>query len=279
MSLLNKYYSLKQIIKGIKNQDKKIICFIYDKTIDKIEIISIEIIGNKINSEDIFYDAVVSIKRQIDRTLDFKIENISFQEYFLAICKMIAQQNYTIKEYTDAEIVEEIKNDNNKVWQYMKITVYPMILNLVIKNSGNKEDAEDIYQQAIITVIRNIRDKPDFKLTSKFSTYFFAICQNLNLKRINRKTPDYEGDLSTIETNADDNIDDKISKLEAIKDLRFAISQLGEKCQKIIRLRDLEEMKFKEIGEKLGMKENTANQLHRRCLCELIKIMKKLNKF
>lgn len=95
-----------------------------------------------------------------------------------------------MRKYTDHEIIEDLKNRNGEAVRYLLKKFLPMIKYMgkdfkysdgeIIIQAG-EEDAEDVFQEALYIIIKRI-DSGDLKLSSKFSTFFYAVCKNL-LKR------------------------------------------------------------------------------------------------
>jgi len=51
-----------------------------------------------------------------------------------------------------------------------------MILQLIINNNGDEDDAKDIYQEAIIVLYNKIKSGK-FELSSKLKTYIYSVCR------------------------------------------------------------------------------------------------------
>ncbi len=58
---------------------------------------------------------------------------------------------------------------------------------LIRKNSGTYEDAQEIFQEAMIRIYRKTFD-PDFYLTCAFSTYLYSVARFLWLKELAKKS-------------------------------------------------------------------------------------------
>ena len=82
----------------------------------------------------------------------------------------------------DDQIIEQLKLGNHTVFKHL-YNHYGIVENYILKNSGNKEDAKDIFQNALIIFYKKAISS-EFELTSKISTYIFAIAQNLWLKKL-----------------------------------------------------------------------------------------------
>ena len=92
-----------------------------------------------------------------------------------------------MKEYTEKEIVESLKNDNSEVVRYIYKRYLPMIRLLVYKYGGSDEDSKDIFQEALCILITNIRQE-DFILKFKLKTYVYSICDNLCKRELEKQT-------------------------------------------------------------------------------------------
>ena len=60
------------------------------------------------------------------------------------------------------------------------------MVKMVLKNNGTEEEAQDIYQDALIVFWEKVV-KDELTLTAKISTYLYSICYNLWLKELDRK--------------------------------------------------------------------------------------------
>lgn len=58
-----------------------------------------------------------------------------------------------------------------------------LVLKYVLRNSGTREDAEDLLQDGILAVLQRM-ERPDFELRVPPHAYLFAVCRNLWLKRL-----------------------------------------------------------------------------------------------
>lgn len=63
---------------------------------------------------------------------------------------------------------------------------FPKIVDFILRNSGTKEDARDIFQESLLVLIENVYKK-DFKLTSSIGTYLYAISKHLWFEELRHK--------------------------------------------------------------------------------------------
>jgi RNA polymerase sigma factor (sigma-70 family) len=83
-----------------------------------------------------------------------------------------------VKEYTDIEIIECLRNRQSYVVHYLSDRYLPMIRLMVANLGGNPEDAKDIFQEGLMIMIEKF-DNKEFSLTCKFKTFLYCVCENL----------------------------------------------------------------------------------------------------
>src|SRR5438105_3491460 len=89
----------------------------------------------------------------------------------------------------DAQVIELLKANNYSKASQKLYAYFPVIKKLVLKNNGTKQDAEDIYQEALIILMRKSREA-NFMLTCSVNTYLYSVCRflwNDRLKARNKK--------------------------------------------------------------------------------------------
>jgi len=167
----------------------------------------------------------------------------------------------------DQEIVALIRNSQYDVSLNKLYKRFPQIRKMILANGGGADDAEDIFQDALIILIRNIREN-DFKLTSELSTYLFSVCRFLwkdELKKKNRLVPDFllNGEAEFEEQE----MEGIIERENQAKLAEKVISELKERCRELLLLFYEGQMKLKDIAIKMGYNsENTAKNQKYKCL-------------
>ena len=79
---------------------------------------------------------------------------------------------------------------------------FPAFKNSFIKSGGNKLDAEDIFQDALLILIEKVTDR-DFILTCNVNSYLFSICRNLTLEHFRKKGKEVKLQLEKIDDSCD----------------------------------------------------------------------------
>ena len=174
---------------------------------------------------------------------------------------------------TDSEIVLGILNNSEIVLKRLYTTYFPMILQLIINNSGNEDDAKDIYQEAIIVLYNKIKSG-EFELSSKLKTYIYSVCRRLWLKRLSQMNR-YGGDIRDFEEYLP--VDDEVEKHND-RDIQFnkmeaALQLLGEPCKTIMEDFYIHNRSMQEICERFGYTnaDNAKTQKYK-CLQRLKKL-------
>jgi RNA polymerase sigma factor (sigma-70 family) len=88
------------------------------------------------------------------------------------------EEGFKVKEYTDIEIIECLRNRQSYVVRYLWERYIPMVRLMVSHTGGTVEDAKDVFQDSLIIMLEKI-DSREFALTCRFKTYLFSVCENL----------------------------------------------------------------------------------------------------
>jgi RNA polymerase sigma factor (sigma-70 family) len=141
-----------------------------------------------------------------------------------------------MKKYSGEEIIQGILNHNEKIIYYIYSENYRIIKQLVKTNNGTDEDADDIFQEAIMVIYRKIRDN-NFNLYVAFGTYLYAVAKNIwqnELKRRSQKinTTDNFEEIQ----DGDNDIFVNLVKNEKHELVWHYFEKLSSDCQKVIKL-------------------------------------------
>ena len=143
--------------------------------------------------------------------------------------------------YSDSEIVEAIKSGGRGRqdvirFLYKQNDLKTKIIQFVQRNSGNFQDGQDMFHEGIIVMDRNIR-QDKFKMESSVNGYIFSICRFLWMNQIRK-----QGKMTLTEDNTRlDEVEESTPETQLFDEeqknvLRKLMSQLGERCQKILEL-------------------------------------------
>lgn len=152
-----------------------------------------------------------------------------------------------LKRLADHKVIERIQQGDESMLIYLYKDHYTMIRNYVLKNSGDEGMVDDILQESVIAVWKNV-NKKDFLLQSKLSTYVMAIAKNLWFKELKKKTRfklvDESEKLNEPSEEQKQNFDHSI--------IVQLVKEMDETCRKLLSYFYFDELENKVIAEKLG---------------------------
>ena len=143
------------------------------------------------------------------------------------------------------------------------------LFHTVIRLVGNTEDARDVVQE---TFLRAYQYRDSFHGDALFFTWLYRIAANavISLKRKRRHVRGFQvcGDEKTINDPPDVSLTNQPSRaLEIAEDERIvheALSQLSDEHRVVLVMKDMEEMKYEDMAEILGVPVGTIrSRLHR----------------
>lgn len=167
---------------------------------------------------------------------------------------------------TDREVVLGILNNSEEALNKLYAGYYSMVLQFILNNNGDEDDAKDVYQEAIIVLYNKIKSG-NFELSSKLKTYIYSVSRRIWLKKLaqqSKKTSniaDFE-DVLAVEDDVEqhEQKDMQFDKMEA------ALESLGEPCKTIIQDFYIHSLSMQDICEKFGY-TNTDNAKTQKYKC------------
>lgn len=88
--------------------------------------------------------------------------------------------------HVDDSLIKGLINDDNKAISQIYSTCYNPVRSYICKNSGEENDARDIFQEAIMVVYDKAKHN-QLNLTCSLKTYIFSIARLLWLKQLKKK--------------------------------------------------------------------------------------------
>ena len=122
----------------------------------------------------------------------------------IAIFAVLFHNAVIFKRYSDIEILEGVKKQDDKILKWLYNNYYGIVEDHVIKNSGSSEDVADVLQESIIIIYEKII-ADTLKLTTDLKGFFFGVVKNVwsALLRKKQKTIPLESDYIDEEDSGD----------------------------------------------------------------------------
>jgi RNA polymerase sigma-70 factor (ECF subfamily) len=170
-----------------------------------------------------------------------------------------------------SEKIKHVKKGDQSAFEDIVFLFQHKIYQHCYRMLGNRQEAEDIAQEAFIRAYVNI---DSFDANRKFSTWLYRIATNLTIDRIRKRKPDYYLDAEIKGTeglNMYSQLPDKqrlpgeeVENMELQHYILQQISDLPPKYRSIIILRYLEDFSLKEISDILDIPLGTVKtRIHR----------------
>jgi len=185
----------------------------------------------------------------------------------------VSKLNKSAVPEADLRAIEGIALGNATALESLYKDYFPMVLNMVVQNSGTEEEAKDIFQEAVIVLYDRIR-QGNFELSSRLKTYIYSICRRLWLKQLGSQGRAFH-DVSDYEEviPVEDDLAKHREKDWQLSMMERALDKLGEPCRTIIRDFYILNLSMQEICEKFGYTnaDNAKTQKYK-CLQRLKKL-------
>jgi RNA polymerase sigma factor (sigma-70 family) len=176
--------------------------------------------------------------------------------------------------YTDAEIISGIKSGRklDQVIGYIYREYYGLLERLVLQNSGNQADAEDVIQEVLIVFVEMVQ-KDKYQARASVKSFLYTLTRNLWISEIRRRKS--ASRRNEAYENGRDTSQKDVSEYLAYKENQHFIlslfAALGDKCQRILTLFYFEEYTMKEILQETDFEnEQVLRNKKYKCLKTLI---------
>ncbi|MEN9569796.1 MAG: hypothetical protein RL172_1027 [Bacteroidota bacterium] len=171
----------------------------------------------------------------------------------------------------DKALLEHLKNEDNASFEVLYKFYFPSVANYITQHFGSTEDAEDIFQEAVMVLLQKIRGT-NFVLTASLKTYLFAIAKNLWLKRLrddklitvdNIDKYQQESEQFTVELKPEPTREEKLS---------FWLTKITANCQRILKAIFFYKEPMGSLMQKMGWKnKHTAANQQYKCIQQVKK--------
>ena len=150
----------------------------------------------------------------------------------------------------------------------------PRISRLITSKGGTREDAKDVFQDAIVLIFEKA-EQGKLQLTSNFYTLLAGICRKLWANRLRKKSGNevtFSGDETFINQMVQE---EDVTKVEQGQVFWAAFKKLGADCRKIMQMY-FEKKSMEEITKKMGFKSVSYSKKRKfQCKEKLVQLVKK----
>jgi RNA polymerase sigma factor (sigma-70 family) len=153
---------------------------------------------------------------------------------------------------TDADLLAGLASGSDRALTQIYRRYFPMVLHLVLTNSGDEDDAKDIYQEALVVVYEKVASG-SLELHCQLKTYLYSVSRRLWLKALSHRGR-FSNQLTDTES-ATDVTDDVLQHEERdrqFEQMASSLGRLGEPCRTLLEDFYIRDLSMQDITEKFG---------------------------
>ena len=181
----------------------------------------------------------------------------------------------TLTDINSSQIIELIKNNDERVLKSLYQSNFHKVEAFVLKNSGTKEHAKDVYQEAFITVWNNVKTN-QFTPQNNHSLngYLYTISKNKwmdHLRSKHYKKTVVASKLNHFEISNKETQEshDDILKENRLQGVMQAFKDLGLPCKDLLTKFYFEKKSMNTIAEELQLDAASTRNKKYRCMQKL----------
>ncbi|MFD2568441.1 RNA polymerase sigma factor [Pseudotenacibaculum haliotis] len=167
---------------------------------------------------------------------------------------------------------------NSTIIKTLYTSCFPMVRKFVMQNSGKPQDAEDVFQKALLQIaVRYKREK--FEINNTFNAYLYTVCKNLWRRELNKSKTRVTNN-GVIELVTEEK-DQAIAIVEQKRHELFTekLQQISENCKKILTL-FFAKIPYSEIAKEHDYNSETVvRQRVFKCKKQLMNLIKKDHRY
>jgi RNA polymerase sigma-70 factor (ECF subfamily) len=176
-------------------------------------------------------------------------------------------------------LIERCLKGDQRAWDEIVRLYWRKVFNVAYKFVGRQDEAEDLAQDIFLKLFKSLKT---FDRRANFSTWLISVSRNLCIDhyRSMRREHDvvtHDVDVVTLaHPSAVDSPHVALERRDRVALLRAALDKLAPSLRTAVMLRDIQELSYQEIAEKLGVPEGTVKSRINRGRTELARQIARL---
>ena len=177
--------------------------------------------------------------------------------------------------FTDGELIRSFLEGSEEAFNRLVLAHQKRAYNIAYRFLGNREDADEVAQEAFVRVYRNLHK---FRGHSSFRTWLYMIVLNLarnRYRKMKRRKEDMkvsldnpllqdEGEISRDVADETYSPERAMRSKEIQQQVQAALEKIAPDYRQVVVLRHIEGLSYTEMSEILGCAEGTIkSRLHR----------------
>ncbi len=174
-----------------------------------------------------------------------------------------------LSNQSDTNTLNALRHHEEAAFALLYRAYYPMIERMVIRNSGTVADAQDLFQDTLLILVKQIQDE-GWQLTSSLKTYLYAIAHRQWLARLRHQSQTRSLDL------ADESVEDGLLPAWAAPTTEERVvgwlERITAHCQRLLKAVFFQNQPVTQMGEYNNA--HTARNQQYKCLQQLRRVAK-----
>lgn len=176
-------------------------------------------------------------------------------------------------------LIQRCLTGDQDAWAHVVRQHWRKVFNIAYKFTGKHDEAEDLTQDVFLKIFRSLNT---FDRRANFQTWLVSVSRNLCIDhyrsvRKERETIDRAidpGELTPVAATASPQA--ALEHRDRVELLRKALDHLPPTLRSAVLLRDIQELSYQEIADKLGLPEGTVKSRINRGRTELARQIRRI---
>ena len=176
-------------------------------------------------------------------------------------------------------LIERCLRGDQSAWNHVVGLYWRKVFNIAYKFVGRHDEAEDLAQDIFLKLFKSLKT---FDRRANFSTWLISVSRNLCIDhyRSTRREHDlvsHDVDTSTVPyPSTIESPHMMLERRDRVSLLRAALDKLAPSLRTAVILRDIQELTYQEIADRLGVPEGTVKSRINRGRTELARQIARL---
>jgi RNA polymerase sigma factor (sigma-70 family) len=174
---------------------------------------------------------------------------------------------------SDEQLLAGLARSDRKAIETLYREHFGMVQAFILNNSGNSDDARDIFQEAMIVLYEKTASGT-FELTAQLKTYIYSVSRRLWLKRLQQMQRFGAPVESLVDmVQVEEELEAHEKRNGAFVTMEKALTHLGEPCKSLLEAFYIQKKNMQDISDQFGYTnaDNAKNQKYK-CLTRLKKM-------
>src|SRR5439155_23004629 len=176
-------------------------------------------------------------------------------------------------------LIQRCLNGDQAAWDLIVKQYWRKVFNVAYKFVGRHDEAEDLTQDIFLKIFKSL---DTFDRRANFQTWLISVSRNLcidHYRSVRKERETIDRDVNANELTPASHDEGPMAVLEQrdrVALLRQALAALPETLRTAVLMRDIQELSYQEIADKLRLPEGTVKSRINRGRTELARQIKKL---